>query len=552
MLIIVKDGDVDLVLQSLLDLEAARRRDVLEVDAAEGGRDQLHGLDDLVGVVGAEADRERIDVGELLEQHRLALHHRHRGLRADVSEAQHGASVGDDRDRVLLDRELERLRAILGDLGAHPRHAGRVGHREVVARLQGVLVVLLDLAAAMHRHRAVDVAEDARPAGGPDGAQDLLPVALVARVDRELAHSLALAARAGHEIDALKLAAGLGDLCGQLAQRLLARVELDAHDDGVLGADGGRGGHGGGSYGRSVGGAGRPMRLVVGMRLQLASPDELVAQIAARQHGIVTFEQLLGAGLSQGGIKRRVAAGRLHRVYRGVYAVGHPGLSNEGRWSAAVAACGKGSVLSHRSAAELWTLLAVTTGPVHVTVAGRSGRARRRGLVIHHSPSLTARDVTRRNRIRVTTPAQTIADLRRSGRAADLRRALRKAAFLGLDVGGGERVSEGEGGIGTGRSGRERSDLERLFLRLCDKRGLPMPHVNVPIGPYTVDFLWPKRRLAVETDGWEGHRGRQAFEDDRARDAYLRLRGLEVLRFTWRQITEDPHSVVAVLRRYLS
>jgi very-short-patch-repair endonuclease len=74
----------------------------------------------------------------------------------------------------------------------------------------------------------------------------------------------------------------------------------------------------------------------------------------------------------------------------------------------------------------------------------------------------------------------------------------------------------------------------------------------VAIGPYTVDFLWRERGLVVETDGWEGHRGRQAFEDDRARDAYLRLQGYEVLRFSWRQIFADVASVVAVLRRYVT
>ena len=124
------------------------------------------------------------------------------------------------------------------DLLADPGDAGRVGHREVVARLQRVLVVLLDLAAAVHRHRAVDVVEDAGAAGRADRAQDLLPVGLVAGVDRELAHPLALGAGAGHEVDALERAAGLGDLRGQLAQRLLARVELDAHGDRELGGDG--------------------------------------------------------------------------------------------------------------------------------------------------------------------------------------------------------------------------------------------------------------------------------------------------------------------------
>jgi very-short-patch-repair endonuclease len=90
------------------------------------------------------------------------------------------------------------------------------------------------------------------------------------------------------------------------------------------------------------------------------------------------------------------------------------------------------------------------------------------------------------------------------------------------------------------------------MLWVCRRYHLPIPEVNVPIGPYTVDFLWRDRRLVVETDGWEAHRGRQAFEDDRARDAYLRLQGYEVLRFTWRQLMAERGSVVAVLRRYLT
>ena len=77
-------------------------------------------LDDLVGVLGVEADREGVDVGELLEQHRLALHHRHRRLGADVAEAEHGAAVGDDGDGVLLDRVLEGLGAVVVDVHGRP------------------------------------------------------------------------------------------------------------------------------------------------------------------------------------------------------------------------------------------------------------------------------------------------------------------------------------------------------------------------------------------------------------------------------------------------
>ena len=102
------------------------------------------------------------------------------------------------------------------------------------------------------------------------------------------------------------------------------------------------------------------------------------------------------------------------------------------------------------------------------------------------------------------------------------------------------------------KGGRDRSELERRMLWVCRRHHLPPPEVNVTLGPYTVDFLWREQRLVVETDGWEAHRGRQAFEDDRARDAYLRLEGYEVLRFSWRQVMHDPASVVALLRRYLA
>ena len=176
--------------------------------------------------------------GELLEQHRLALHHRHRRLGADVAEAEHGAAVGDDGDGVLLDRVLEGLGAVGVDVLADPGDARRVGHREVVARLQRVLVLDRDLAAAVHLHRAVDVVEDLGAAGRADRPQDPLPVLAVLGVDRELAHPLALAAGARHEVDALQLPARLGDRRGQFAQRLLPRVELDPDRDAVLGADG--------------------------------------------------------------------------------------------------------------------------------------------------------------------------------------------------------------------------------------------------------------------------------------------------------------------------
>ena len=159
-LVVVEDRDVELGAQPLLDLEAARRRDVLEVDAAEAGRDRLHDRDDLVRVLRVEAERPGVDAAELLEQQRLALHHRHRGLGADVAEPEHGGAVGDDGDGVLLDRQVPGRVAILRDRHADAGDARRVGHREVVARLHGHLRAHLDLAAEVHQERAVGDALD--------------------------------------------------------------------------------------------------------------------------------------------------------------------------------------------------------------------------------------------------------------------------------------------------------------------------------------------------------------------------------------------------------
>jgi hypothetical protein len=83
-----------------------------------------------------------------------------------------------------------------------------------------------------------------------------------------------------------------------------------------------------------------------------------LSEFAARQHGVVTRQQLRALGLSDGAIQNRIAARRLHRIHRNVYAVGHAALSPDGRRMAEVLACGEGAVLSHRTAAMLWGLVA--------------------------------------------------------------------------------------------------------------------------------------------------------------------------------------------------
>ena len=175
-------------------------------------------------------------------------------------------------------------------------------------------------------------------------------------------------------------------------------------------------------------------------------------------------------------------------------------------------------MLSHWDGAALLELLPVRSGFVDVTVRTAAGRRRRPEIRIHRCPSLTDDEVTQQKRIPVTTPARTIKDLRRTAPAAVVRRAIRNAEFRDLP-------------LGTVSTDRTRSELERKLLAICRRHRLPSPEVNVPVGPYTVDFLWREQRLVVEVDGYRAHHGRQAFEDDRERDRRLALLGYRVLRF---------------------
>ncbi len=197
-------------------------------------------------------------------------------------------------------------------------------------------------------------------------------------------------------------------------------------------------------------------------------------------------------------------------------------------------------MLSHRSAAALWRLLPAHAGPIDVSVPGDGGRNRRAGVRIHRSPSLIAKQTTRREYIPVTTATRTVADLRRVVSAEQLRQAVRQAVVIGLEIGEPPEVDF------------TRSELERQFLIFCRRHQLPLPEVNVAIGPYTIDFLWRKGQVIVETDGYRYHRGRQAFEDDRARDMELRLMGDEVLRVTYRQLMSGQAKLAKALGEILA
>ena len=225
-------------------------------------------------------------------------------------------------------------------------------------------------------------------------------------------------------------------------------------------------------------------------------PDAAIARVAANQHGVITTEQLISAGLLSSGITDRLSAGRLHRIHRCVYAVGHRALSDRGRWMAAVLACGETAVLSHLSAGELWGIHRpvrrrsdaggnVEVPDVHVTIPSTAGIRKRTGIVLHRCTTLTDRQCTSRDGIPVTTPARTLADLRGLLPPAQFASALREAEFLRLPI--DDRLDSDDA----------RTDLEQLMLALCRRHRLPRPEVNVRVDRYEVDFLWRRERLVA-------------------------------------------------------
>jgi very-short-patch-repair endonuclease len=214
-----------------------------------------------------------------------------------------------------------------------------------------------------------------------------------------------------------------------------------------------------------------------------------------------------------------------------VYSLVRPELlTREARWLAAVFACGDGAALWRRTAAANLGVRPQSSGPIEIIVPSSNGRAKRPGIALRRSTSLVPQDVIQVEGIPTTTPRRTLADLRRILPPDHMRAVIERAERLRLDIGPQPGYEPD----------RTRNELERRMLSICRGRELPLPEVNVWIGPYEVDFLWPEQRLIVETDGWETHGTRSAFEADRERDRYLTALGYRVARYTHHQVFRDP------------
>lgn len=290
-----------------------------------------------------------------------------------------------------------------------------------------------------------------------------------------------------------------------------------------------------------------------------AARSAVAWRLARRQHGVLTRRDLLALGFTPAAIRQRLATGRLHRVYRGIYAVGRPVLTREGRWMAAVLAGGDDAMLTHGSAAALWGI-----GPewrlIEVSVRHRVW-SRLSGVKGRARPSLPDQDVVVRRGIPVTTVPRTILDQAATPISdASLERLVNEADAargIGFDMRLLRRYCDqrhGEPGVRRLRSLLDPetfrlsdSELERLFRPLAIAAGLPQPLTKAIINGYEVDFYWPDLHLVVEADSLRYHRNAIKQSRDLMRDQVHTAAGLTTLRFTHWRVAREPGHVEAIL-----
>ena len=300
--------------------------------------------------------------------------------------------------------------------------------------------------------------------------------------------------------------------------------------------------------------------VVAGTQSPEVQPIDLVlAEIARRQHGLVTASQLRSLPLDVSSIRWRERTGRLHRRFRGVYSVGHEVLTCEGIWLAAVLASGPTAALSHRSAAHHLGLITESPDWFTEVTASTRGRRAQQGIRLYESTRQPPEQFTEHRRIRSTSPARTIADLAAVSTRRRVERAMGRAEVLyslsAKELLDAARYRKGAPTIrlilGSDEVVMTRSELEDRFLALVSRAGLPAPRTNTRLGGFEVDFLFEGQRVVVETDGDADHLPRPARHRDRQRDARLESMGFHVLRFGWEQVARRPDEVISAIETAL-
>jgi very-short-patch-repair endonuclease len=301
----------------------------------------------------------------------------------------------------------------------------------------------------------------------------------------------------------------------------------------------------------------------MGGKLRPDEWDAAIALLAGRQHGVVARRQLLGLGLGSRSIEHRLECGRLHGVHRGVYAVGHRLLTDDGWRMAAILAAGPGAVASHLDAAAIWGLLRFEGAVKDITIPSR--RHRRRGITWHYA-LLPPDEITTVRDIPVTTVPRTILDLaavqpreevERTMHESEVQRLTDKLSLPDLleryPRRAGTRVVRA---IMAERRSVPKNVFERTFAAFLRRYRLPRPETNIwlTVGGHTheIDCLWRAQRLVVELDGRAAHDTARAFEKDRAKDRRLTVAGWRPLRVTWKQLHRGPAQLADDLRVLLA
>jgi very-short-patch-repair endonuclease len=286
--------------------------------------------------------------------------------------------------------------------------------------------------------------------------------------------------------------------------------------------------------------------------------ERIIGRIARQAEGIVTHEELVAAGVTEGEIKHRLQTGALIRKHLGVYRVGHQAPRTTADYLAAVKACGDRAGLSGRAAAHHLGLIKGDPPRPEVTCSRQRQIA---GVITHHSRRLSPGDLTVHRGIPTTTVARTLVDLAAVLTEDDLARACHEAGVKYhasptqvKAVLARRPNSPGAAKLRRIMSGETKvalSKLEQGFLDRLREEGLPLPETNRPAGGRRVDCRWPEHHLTVELDSYRYHRSRHAWEADREREREARRRGDEFRRFTWTDVFEDPRYMISELRQLL-
>jgi hypothetical protein len=285
------------------------------------------------------------------------------------------------------------------------------------------------------------------------------------------------------------------------------------------------------------------------------STDRKIARLGTRSHGVVKRRDLLRAGVTVGEIKRRLRSGALILEYPGVYRVGHRAPSTHASYLSAVYACGDEAVLSDRAAAHIWGLTKGAAPPPEVTAPGRRAVT---GVKTKRSRQI---DATLRDGIPITTVARTIVDLAAGLEPDELARVCHEAGVRYRTTPAEVKAvlkrrpnSPGAKRLKAVLYGEVKvtlSELEKRFLVLLRRDGLPLPETNRAAGGRRVDCRWPDHKLTVELDSYTYHRSRHAWENDRGREREAYARGDQFRRFTRGDVFERPEPMLVELRGLL-